>query len=188
MTEIATRFRIRRDTAANWSSVNPVLLEAEPALETDTLFVKYGDGVTAWNSLAYAGEGPATAPIEADVPSTSAVSLTSGAADDVTFVDLPVGVWSVSGNVAFFPAGTTDMTILRAWISETAATQPSPPNLGAFQQLVLPFSIGSGQTISAGTRTVTVSSGTLRVYLGTRCTFGVSTLDAGGHIIAIKVA
>ena len=54
MTDIATRFKIRRDTAAKWTSLNPVLLEAEPALETDTLKVKYGDGVTAWTSLSYA--------------------------------------------------------------------------------------------------------------------------------------
>jgi hypothetical protein len=57
MTEIPTRFRIRRDTAANWTNNNPVLLNAEPALETDTLKVKYGDGVTAWNSLPYAAGG-----------------------------------------------------------------------------------------------------------------------------------
>ena len=44
----------RRDTAANWTSVNPVLAAGEPGLETDTGKVKYGDGTTAWTSLAYA--------------------------------------------------------------------------------------------------------------------------------------
>lgn len=48
------RFQLRRDTAANWASVNPTLGIAEPALETDTLLVKYGDGATDWNSLPYA--------------------------------------------------------------------------------------------------------------------------------------
>jgi hypothetical protein len=47
------RFQLRRDTAATWASVNPTLGPGEPALETDTLLVKYGDGATAWNSLAY---------------------------------------------------------------------------------------------------------------------------------------
>lgn len=47
------RFRIRRDTAANWTSVNPTLQLGEPGLETDTRRVKYGDGVTAWSSLGY---------------------------------------------------------------------------------------------------------------------------------------
>ena len=51
---MATRIQIRRDTSGNWTLNNPVLALGEPGLETDTLIVKYGDGSTAWNSLAYA--------------------------------------------------------------------------------------------------------------------------------------
>lgn len=58
------KFQLRRDTAANWASVNPTLGPGEPALETDTRNVKYGDGVTAWNSLPYAVPAP-SATIEA---------------------------------------------------------------------------------------------------------------------------
>ena len=47
--------RLRRDTAAAWAAANPVLALAEPGLETDTNLIKYGNGVTAWNSLPYAG-------------------------------------------------------------------------------------------------------------------------------------
>lgn len=53
MTTILTTFKIRRDTAANWTAENPVLAEGEPGLETDTRKIKWGDGSTAWNSLAY---------------------------------------------------------------------------------------------------------------------------------------
>lgn len=56
------KFRIRRDTAANWTAENPTLALGEPGLETDTRRVKYGDGSTAWTSLAYASE-PFTAAI-----------------------------------------------------------------------------------------------------------------------------
>lgn len=45
--------QIRRDTAANWSSVNPVLANGEMGLETDTIKIKWGNGVSAWNALAY---------------------------------------------------------------------------------------------------------------------------------------
>jgi len=48
------KFRIRRDTAANWTAINPVLALGEPGLETDTRRVKYGDGTNAWASLDYA--------------------------------------------------------------------------------------------------------------------------------------
>jgi hypothetical protein len=47
--------RHRRDTAANWTSNNPVLEAGQLGLETDTLKIKFGDGTTAWNSLSYAG-------------------------------------------------------------------------------------------------------------------------------------
>lgn len=47
------KIQLRHDTAANWASVNPVLLEGEVGLETDTLKQKVGDGTTAWNDLPY---------------------------------------------------------------------------------------------------------------------------------------
>lgn len=43
----------RRDTAANWTSVNPVLASGEAGYETDTGKMKYGNGSSTWTSLAY---------------------------------------------------------------------------------------------------------------------------------------
>ncbi|WP_395326947.1 hypothetical protein WBP06_09535 [Novosphingobium sp. BL-8H] len=57
---IDVRFRLRRDTAGQWTAINPVLLEGEPAMETDTRKIKYGDGVTAWSSLPYFTGGGVT--------------------------------------------------------------------------------------------------------------------------------
>ena len=52
--------RHRRDTAANWTSNNPVIEAGQLGYETDTLKFKLGDGTTAWSSLSYAsgGTGP----------------------------------------------------------------------------------------------------------------------------------
>ena len=50
---MSTLIQFRRDTAANWASVNPVLAQGELGLETDTSNYKIGDGVTAWNTLIY---------------------------------------------------------------------------------------------------------------------------------------
>lgn len=47
------KIQLRHDTSANWTSVNPTLLEGEVGIETDTKKFKVGDGVTAWTSLAY---------------------------------------------------------------------------------------------------------------------------------------
>jgi hypothetical protein len=50
---MANIIQIRRDTEANWTSVNPVLAHGEIGLETDTLRMKWGNGTSAWNLLAY---------------------------------------------------------------------------------------------------------------------------------------
>lgn len=52
---MATKIQLRGDTAANWTSINPVLAARELAVEIDTMFYKVGNGVTAWNSLGYGG-------------------------------------------------------------------------------------------------------------------------------------
>jgi cytoskeletal protein CcmA (bactofilin family) len=53
-----SRIQLRRDTAANWAAINPVLALGEPGLDTTIDLLKYGDGVTAWNSLPYSGSNP----------------------------------------------------------------------------------------------------------------------------------
>ena len=45
--------RIRRDTAGNWTSNDPTPAEGEICLETDTGYLKVGDGATAWTALVY---------------------------------------------------------------------------------------------------------------------------------------
>jgi hypothetical protein len=47
---------LRSDTAANWTSVNPILAVGEQGFETDTGKFKIGTGSTAWTSLLYATE------------------------------------------------------------------------------------------------------------------------------------
>jgi len=51
---MAQRIQFRNDTAANWSAANPVLMQGELGLESDTRFYKIGDGTTPWNALPHA--------------------------------------------------------------------------------------------------------------------------------------
>jgi hypothetical protein len=53
--QVAFSIQLRKDTSANWGSVNPVLLKGEPGFETDTGKLKIGDGTTAWSALGYIG-------------------------------------------------------------------------------------------------------------------------------------
>lgn len=53
--------KIRGGTAAAWTLANPILALREMGIETNTKKFKFGDGVTAWDSLGYAvGDGTAT--------------------------------------------------------------------------------------------------------------------------------
>ena len=49
------QLQLRRGTAAEWFSSNPVLADGEMGLETDTRLFKIGNGVLQWNNLQYGG-------------------------------------------------------------------------------------------------------------------------------------
>ena len=49
-----TTIKLRRGTAAEWTTNNPILAAGEMGIETDTRKFKFGDGTTPWNTLAYA--------------------------------------------------------------------------------------------------------------------------------------
>ena len=58
---MADRIQLRRDLAATWATVNPILAQGEPGFETDTERFKFGDGTHHWNVLPYAtGAFPAS--------------------------------------------------------------------------------------------------------------------------------
>lgn len=50
---MSVTIQYRGDSAANWTSANPVLYQREIGVETDTHKAKIGDGATAWASLPY---------------------------------------------------------------------------------------------------------------------------------------
>ena len=72
---MTTRIKLRRDTADNWGTINPVLALGEPGYDTTNNKLKIGDGVTAWQDLSYltdatggGGSGaPAAAVVSANV-------------------------------------------------------------------------------------------------------------------------
>lgn len=51
--QLTVKIALRNDTAANWTSANPVLLKGEIGIEIDTNKFKVGDGTTNWVSLDY---------------------------------------------------------------------------------------------------------------------------------------
>lgn len=58
---MAIRIQLRRDTAANWTSANPVLRAGEVGIETDTLKFKIGNGSSTWTQITnYANITPSS--------------------------------------------------------------------------------------------------------------------------------
>jgi hypothetical protein len=93
--------RLRRDTAANWTSVNPVLALGEPGFETDTNKIKFGNGLSAWNSLSYSGGGGGGSVAWADVtgkPSTFPPSAHTHIIADVTGLQAALDGKQASGS------------------------------------------------------------------------------------------
>ena len=49
------RIQLRNDTAENWTTQNPVLLQGEMGVEFDTGKIKIGNGTDHWTTLEYSG-------------------------------------------------------------------------------------------------------------------------------------
>ena len=113
---MAVKLQIRRGTAAQWVSANTVLAEGELGLETDTGFIKVGDGSTAWSSVPYSVEGSVGAlSVTTNAPSgNGALTYTAStktftftpadSSDKIEYTDLSVGAnasASGSGGIAY---------------------------------------------------------------------------------------
>jgi hypothetical protein len=50
---MANKIQIRRDTTANWNSVNPILSQGELGLDTTLHKIKIGNGTSQWSNLSF---------------------------------------------------------------------------------------------------------------------------------------
>lgn len=55
--QIVGKFTQRYNPSYVWTSVNPILAPGELGIESDTNYIKIGDGKTPWNELEYANTG-----------------------------------------------------------------------------------------------------------------------------------
>lgn len=133
---LRTQILLRNDSAAVWTEKNPVLGKGECGIELDTNKFKFGDGATAWNSLAYVGtsikiKGEGEVIIGAEVNAAGELVLTKGKlldsnimlSDGFTFTE-NVGTVKVpaSGSIK---VGDSDTT-LRSFFVELFAKAKNP--------------------------------------------------------------
>ncbi len=103
-----SKIRLRRGTAAEWTSADPILLVGEPGYETDTGNLKVGDGSTAWTGLSYYSSG---APVTSVFGRTGAVTSATNDYSEaqISFTDLTTNDVSTSKH-GFAPKAPNDAT------------------------------------------------------------------------------
>lgn len=99
-----TTIQERRDTAAQWTTVNPTLAAGEHGLETDTRLEKIGDGVTAWTALPYTTSAlVAKTSLSLNVKDYGATG--DGATNDRAAIQSALSA-AAGGAAVYFPKGT----------------------------------------------------------------------------------
>jgi hypothetical protein len=137
---MAYRIQFRRDTTANWTSINPILLQGEFAYSLDTGFAKIGDGTSTWTQLTYFGgtgpTGPAVA-ISGPTGSTltseaTGIGFTGGGISSITtvgdFVTVSIGGGTAAQKTASYTIALTDSNGSVEMLSASATTVTIPLN------------------------------------------------------------
>lgn len=97
-------WKVRRGTAAQWTTANPVLASGEFGLETDTKKLKIGDGTTAWTSLGYWDDQ--SAPLSHTHVSTAISDSTTTGRSVLTAVDAAAARTAIGAGTSSLVIGT----------------------------------------------------------------------------------
>jgi hypothetical protein len=115
---------------------------------------------------------------------TTAVSLTTGVAHDLTTLTLSAGDWDVVGEAYFQGSSSSGSDDLRVWVNTVATTQPTGDQGG-----LAIGSTSSGGLINNYTCSPlrVLSATSTLLYLGVNATFGSGTMVAKGFIRARRM-
>ena len=136
---MAVKIQFRRDTAANWTSVNPVLSQGEVGYEYDTARFKVGNGISPWSSLSYSSgvQGPTgpTGPLGPTGAASNVTGPTGPTGPQGTSIVGPTGPTGAASNVtgptgpagATGPTGPQGVTGLTGAVGATGPQGPTGP-------------------------------------------------------------
>lgn len=148
---MAVRIQFRRGTATEWSTSNPVLALGELGYESTNKIIKFGDGTTAWNTLAVAAAGDITSVV-------AGTGLTGGATSGVATLNLDTSVVLTSSSIdakGDLLVGTADNTYSKQSIGTNGKvlTADSTQSTGVAWTQIVPAGVVqqyAGTTAPAG--------------------------------------
>ncbi len=124
--------------------------------------------------------------VEAQLALGSATSLTTSTAKTITNISLTAGDWDVSGDVYFFPANTTTVTVTAGCLS--TVTNTFDTTNGRFNQNLISSTGNGSNFITSPLMPYRFSlSGTTSIFLVALITFAVSTCTGYGIIRARRI-
>lgn len=133
---MAVQIQFRRDPAATWTSINPILALAELGFETDTLKFKLGTGTTPWTSLSYVPTAGANGVLTTDANSWTGQQ---------TFKELKETVYPIIDTAAFEidPVNGSIQTITLG-----ASRTPAATNFESGQSVILGIDAGAAYAVT----------------------------------------
>lgn len=142
---MAVQIQLRRGTASQWTTSNPLLAQGELGLELDTFKLKLGDGTTSWTSLSYYSGGAITSETDPIYTASSWYTTTNNSANwDTAYTDRNKWDGGATGLVA--ATGRTSLGLGTA--ATTASTDYATAAQGAKADTALQ-SITSGNVTTA---------------------------------------
>lgn len=171
---VVTQFQFRRGTAAQWTSANPTLGSGEPGFETDTGKFKIGNGSTAWNSLAYQGEGDITGV-------TAGTGLTGGGTSGSVTLAIDSSVVTLTGTQTLTNKTATGLIYTQTLLTPSFTTNAYTLVLGDQGDILLASNGATAGTITIPTNaSVAFPTGTQITVIQTGA--GQITIQGAGGV------
>lgn len=193
-----TQIKVRRDTAANWTSSNPILADGEAGLDKTNRIMKIGNGADTWSALTgYDVDGgpggggvntgivDAVNSVQSAVNTTSEVTLATLILPALSVEQADTDLWVKAMGIMRNNVTGIHSYLLRANGSIISQTSIQPTNSGSYRHWVFDINIANPTNHTQRTSTEASFPGTQGYDLVTTTPIVASFDFAGMHSTAL---